>query len=256
MGLFDGKKAVVFGVANEKSIAWAIARKLKDEGAELAFTYAGEVLESRVRPLAEGVGSKIVVPCNVANDVEIDAVFNVIANEWGGLDCLVHSIAFARREELKLPFVETSRDGFALAMDISVYSLIALAKRAYPLMQERDAGILTLTYYGSEKVVPNYNVMGVAKAGLEASVRYLAADLGSKGIRVNAISSGPIKTLAAMGISGFGQMLDAVSSKTPLKRNVTQEDVAGAGAFLLSPLAKGVTGEVLHVDAGYNIMGL
>jgi enoyl-[acyl-carrier protein] reductase I len=255
MGLIQGKKGVVFGVANEKSIAWAIAKALKEEGAELAFTYAGEVLEKRVRPLAESVGSRIVLPCDVSDDTQIDSVFEKIKNEWGGLDILIHSVAFAKREELKGEFVDTSREGFKLALDISAYSLVALARRAVPLMEGRGGSILTMTYYGSEKVVRNYNVMGVAKAALEASVRYLAPDLGQKGIRINAISSGPIKTLAAMGISGFKDILDIVETKAPLKRNVTREDVAKTALYLSSDLSSGVTGEIVYVDSGFNIMG-
>jgi enoyl-[acyl-carrier protein] reductase I len=255
MGLVQGKKGVVFGVANEKSIAWAIARALKKQGAELAFTYAGEVFEKRVRPLAESIGSQIVLPCDVTDDAQIDSVFDTIRNEWGGLDILIHSVAFANKDELRGEFVETSREGFKLALDISAYSLVALAKRAYPLMEGRGGSILTMTYYGSEKVVRNYNVMGVAKAALEASVRYLATDLGQRGVRVNAISSGPIKTLAAMGISGFKDILDIVETKAPLKRNVTQEDVAKTALYLSSDLASGVTGEIIYVDSGFNIMG-
>jgi len=255
MGLLDGKRGIIFGVANERSIAWAIARALHREGAELAFTYAGEILEERVKPLAEGIGSRLILPCDVTKDVEIDEVFNKVKEAWEGLDILVHSIAFANKEELKGMFVETSRDGFRLAMDVSVYSLVALARRAYPMMQ-RGGSIITMTYYGSEKVIPNYNVMGVAKAALESSVRYLAADLGQKGIRVNAISAGPIKTLAAMGIAGFRDMLQLVEVKAPLKRNVTGEDIANTAIYLLSDLSSGVTGEVIYVDAGYNIVGM
>jgi enoyl-[acyl-carrier protein] reductase I len=255
MGLVQGKKGVVFGVANEKSIAWAIARALKKEGAELAFTYAGEAFEKRVRPLADSIGSTMVLPCDVTDDAQIASVFDTIKNEWGVLDILIHSVAFANKEELKGEFVETSREGFKLALDVSAYSLVALARSAYPLMEGRGGSILTMTYYGSEKVVKNYNVMGVAKAALEASVRYLATDLGQRGVRVNAISSGPIKTLAAMGISGFKDILDVVETKAPLKRNVTQEDVAKTALYLSSDLASGVTGEIIYVDSGFNIMG-
>ncbi len=255
MGLLDGKKGIVFGVANERSIAWAIARALKEEGAELAFTYASEVLESRVRPLARSIGSSMVMPCDVTKDEEIDAVFDEIKKEWKGLDMLVHSLAFASKEELKGEFLNTSRDGFRLAMDVSAYSLVALARRAAPLMEGRDGAIMTMTYYGAEKVVKNYNVMGVAKAALEASMRYLSADLGPKGVRVNAVSAGPIKTLAAMGISGFKEILSHVEEKAPLRRNVTQEDVAKTALYLLSDLSSGVTGEIIYVDSGYNIMG-
>lgn len=255
MGILENKKAVIFGVANERSIAWAIAQALHKEGCELAFTYAGTALESRVRPLAESIGSKIILPCDVTKDEEIDAAFEKIKMEWGNLDILVHSIAFANKEELKGMFVDTSRDGFKLAMDVSCYSLVALAKRAYPLMTN-GGSIITMTYYGSEKVIPNYNVMGVAKAALEAGVRYLAADLGRKNIRVNAISAGPIKTLAAMGISGFRDMLQTVENKAPLKRNIITEDVANTALYLSSSLSSGVTGEVIYVDAGYNIVGM
>lgn len=255
MGLIEGKKGVVFGVANEKSIAWAIAKALKAEGAELAFTYAGEIMEKRVRPLAESMGSKLILPCDVTDDAQIDSVFDAIKKDWGGLDMLVHSVAFANKEELKGEFVDTSREGFRVALDVSAYSLVALAKRALPLMENRDGSIMTMTYYGAEKVVKNYNVMGVAKAALEASVRYLAADLGGKGVRVNAVSAGPIKTLAAMGISGFKEILNMVETKAPLRRNVTQEDVAKTALYLLSDLSSGVTGETVYVDSGYNVMG-
>src|SRR5499425_752720 len=210
MGLLDGKKAVIFGVANDRSIAWAISEAFHAEGAELAFTYAGEVLEKRVRPLAEGIGAKIILPCDVTKDEEIEKVFTTLKQEWSGLDILIHAIAFANKEDLSNPYVHTSRQGFHLAMDVSAYSLVALARHAAPLMEWRKASMVTMTYMGSERVVPNYNVMGVAKAALEASVRYLAHDLGPKGIRVNAISAGPIKTLAAAGIDGFAEILDHI----------------------------------------------
>lgn len=255
MGLIEGKKGVIFGVANERSIAWAIAKALKAEGAELAFTYAGEIMEKRVRPLAESVGSKIILPCDVTDDNQIESVFDTLKNEWGSLDILVHSVAFANKEELKGEFVDTSREGFRVALEVSAYSLVALAKRAYPLMEGRGGSIMTMTYYGAEKVVKNYNVMGVAKAALEASVRYLASDLGARGVRVNAVSAGPIKTLAAMGIAGFKDILDMVETKAPLRRNVTQEDVAKTALYLLSDLSNGVTGEIVYVDSGYNVMG-
>ncbi len=255
MGLLDGKKGIIFGVANERSIAWAIARMLKNEGMDLAFTYAGEALESRVRPLAESVGAELILPCDVTDDAAIASVFDTVSEKWGGLDALVHSVAFANKDELKGEFLDTSREGFALALDVSAYSLVALSKAAAPLMEGRDAGIVTMTYYGAEKVVANYNVMGVAKAALEASTRYLAADLGHRGIRINAISAGPVKTLAAMGISGFKSILEQVENKAPMRRNITQDDVAGTALYLLSPLASGVTGEVIHVDSGYSIMG-
>ncbi|MBI5492049.1 MAG: enoyl-ACP reductase [Deltaproteobacteria bacterium] len=256
MALLSGKKGVIFGVANEKSIAWAIAQALHREGMELAFTYVGEALESRVRPLAESLGSRIILPCDVTVDAQIDSVFDTLKKEWGGLDSLVHSLAFAKKEELKGEFLNTTRDGFKLALDVSAYSLVALAKGAAPLMEGRNGSIITMSYYGSEKVISNYNVMGVAKAALEASARYLAADLGPKGIRVNTISAGPVKTLAAMGISGFKAILDMVEAKAPLRRNITQEDVAKTALYLLSDLSSGVTGELIHVDSGYSIMGM
>lgn len=256
MGLLDGRKGIIFGVANEKSIAWAIAQKLHKEGAELAFTFAGEALEKRVRPLADSLGAKLILPCDVTKDDQIQAVFQQVQSNFGHLDILVHAIAFANKEDLKNDFLNTSRDGFRLAHDVSAYSLTALARHAAPLMQGRPGSILTLTYYGAEKVVPRYNVMGVAKAALEASVRYLAADLGPKGIRVNAISAGPIRTLASAGISGFMEMLHYVEAKAPLRRNVTAEEVAGTALYLASDLSSGVTGEIIFVDAGYNIMGM
>ncbi len=256
MGLLTDKKGIIFGVANDKSIAWAIAKLLHKEGMELAFTYAGPVLESRVRPLADSIGVKLIMECNVTDDTQMDSVFDKIKNEWGGLDCLVHSIAFAKREELKGEFINTSVEGFNLALEVSAYSLVALAKRVQPLMDGRGGKIITMSYYGSEKVIPNYNVMGVAKAALEANIRYLAADLGPKNIRINAISAGPIKTLAASGISGFKKILEIVEAKAPLRRNVTQDDIAGTALYLLSDLSNGVTGEVIHVDAGYNIIGI
>ena len=257
MGLLTGKKAVIFGVANERSIAWAISKKLHEEGAELAFTYAGEILKGRVTPLAESVDSKIILPCDVTNDEEIDTVFKKLEDEWGSLDILVHSLAFANKDELKGEFLDTSREGFKMAMDISAFSLVKLSNKAAPLMEKAGGGsIITLTYYGSEKVVKNYNVMGVAKAALETSVIYLAEDLGKRNIRINSISAGPIKTLAAMGISGFKSMLSHVSEKSPLRRNTEQGDVAGTALYLASDLASGVTGENIHVDCGYNIIGL
>lgn len=256
MGMLNGKKGVIFGVANDRSIAWAIAEALHREGMELAFTYAGEALESRVRPLAESIGSKLILPCDVTDDNQIEAVFGTLKKEWGGLDSLVHSVAYAKKEELKGEFISTSRDGFKLAMDVSAFSLVALARAAAPLMEGRQGSMIAMSYYGAEKVISNYNVMGVAKAALEASARYLAADLGPKGIRVNTISAGPIKTLAAAGISGFKNILDIVEAKAPLRRNVSQEDVARTALYLLSDLSSGVTGEIIYVDSGFNIMGL
>src|SRR4051812_1544495 len=211
MKLLEGKRAAIFGVANDRSIAWAISEALHAEGAELAFTFAGEMLEKRVRPLAEGIGSKIILPCDVTKDEDIENVFATIKQQWGGLDILIHAIAFANKEDLANPYVQTSRQGFHLAMDVSAYSMVALARHAAPLMDGRNGSMLTLTYMGSERVIPNYNVMGVAKAALEASVRYLAHDLGPKGIRVNAVSAGPIRTLAASGIADFKAMLHHVS---------------------------------------------
>jgi enoyl-[acyl-carrier protein] reductase I len=255
MGLLDGKKAAIFGVANDRSIAWAISEALHAEGAELAFTFAGEILEKRVRPLAEGIGSRIILPCDVTKDEEIEKVFTRLKQEWGGLDIMIHAIAFANKEDLANPYVQTSRHGFHLAMDVSAYSMVALARHAAPLMERTGGSMLTLTYMGSEKVIPNYNVMGVAKAALEASVRYLAHDLGPKGIRVNAISAGPIRTLAASGIADFKEMLHHVSERAPLKRNIDATEVGKTALFLCSQWGSAITGEVLHVDAGYSIMG-
>lgn len=256
MGLLDGKKAVIFGVANEKSIAWAIARTFREEGAELAFTYANEAVAKRVFPLAESIGVKLVLPCDVTSDDDIARVFAEVGREWGGLDILIHSVAFANREELKGSFLNTSRAGFALAMDISAYSLIAMVKEAYPFMNERGGSVLAMTYYASEKVFPNYNVMGVAKAALEANVRYLAEAVGPDGIRVNAISAGPLKTLAASGVGGFHQIAGHVEAKTPLRCNIEQQDVANAALFLCSDLSRRITGGVHFVDSGYNILGM
>jgi enoyl-[acyl-carrier protein] reductase I len=255
MGMFSGKKILVLGVANDRSIAWGIAEALHREGAQLAFNYLNEALERRVRPLADSLGCARVYPCDVQSDEQLDAMFAQIKQDWGTLDGVVHSLAFADKEDLSSRFVNTSRSGFSLALDISAYSLIAVARRALPLMSEHGGSIVTMTYLGAERVVSNYNVMGVAKAALEASVRYLAADLGEFGVRVNAISAGPIKTLAASGIPQFRDMLAAFAEKAPLKRNVTQEDVANTGLYLLGPLGRGVTGETLYVDCGFNIMG-
>ena len=256
MGLLDGKKAAIFGVANDRSIAWAISEAFHAEGAELAFTYAGEVLEKRVRPLAEGIGSKIILSCDVTKDEDIEKVFAKLKEQWGSLDILVHAVAFANKEDLANPFVQTSRAGFQLAMDVSAYSMVALARYAAPLMTNGSGSMITLTYMGSEKVIPNYNVMGVAKAALEASVRYLASDLGPQGIRVNAISAGPLRTLAASGISDFKTMLHHVAERAPLKRNIDASEVGKTALYLCSEWSSAVTGEVLHVDAGYNIVGM
>ena len=253
MGLFEGKRGLVFGVANKDSIAWGIASALHEEGADLGFSYAGEILKKRVEPLAASVNSGFVRECDVTSDEAIDDLFNAAAAHFGRLDFLVHAVAFAPKEELGGRFSNTSRNGFRIALDISCYSLVALARRAVPLMPN-GGSIVTMTYYGAEKVTPNYNVMGVAKAALEASVRYLAWDLGPERIRVNAISAGPIKTLAASGISGFRRSLGQVGAVAPLG-NVTQENIGDAARFLLSDWSSHITGEVLYVDGGYNIMG-
>jgi enoyl-[acyl-carrier protein] reductase I len=254
MGLLAGKRGIIFGVANELSIAWGIAQQLRSEGAELAFTYLNDALEKRVRPLAESLDSSLILPCDVAHDADIEAVFKEAGEKWGGIDFVVHAVAFANREDLKHSFSQTSRDGFRLAMDISAYSLVAMARYATPLM--RDGGsIVTLSYLGASRVIPNYNVMGVAKAALEASVRYLAAELGEKKIRVNAISAGPIKTLAASGIANFREKIKLMDDRAPLRRCVTQEEVGKSALYLISDLASGVTGEVHFVDSGYNIQG-
>jgi enoyl-[acyl-carrier protein] reductase I len=254
--LFEGKRVLVFGVANERSIAWGMAQAMHEHGASFIFTYAGDALEKRVQPLAESVNAELILPCDVTNDAQVEECFARIREKWDGIDVLIHSVAFANREDLEGRFMDTSRAGFLMAHEISVFSLVLLARHAAPLLTARKGNIVTMTYYGSEKVVQNYNVMGVAKAALEASVRYLAADLGPDGIRVNAISAGPIKTLAASGIRGFKGILGAVEEKTPMRRGVTQQDVGNASLFLCSDLASGVTGEIIYVDSGYNIMGL
>lgn len=247
--LLAGKKGLIVGVANERSIAWGLARRAAAAGAELAFTYQGEVLLKRVRPLAESVGSTLLVPMDVTDEAQVDAAFAAVGEAFGSLDFLVHSIAFADREDLKGRTLDTSRDGFLKAMEISVYSLLQLARKAEPMMNE-GGSIVTMTYYGSMKAVPNYNVMGIAKAALESSVRYLAGDLGEKNIRINAISAGPIKTLAASGVTGLRSMISQLAERAPLRRNVDIDDVGAAGLYLLSSLSKGVTGEVHYVDAG------
>ena len=255
MPLLADKKAIVFGVANDHSIAWAIAQALHREGAELALTYVGEAIEKRVRPLAESLGVRIVLPCDVTKDEDFAATFAALGTQWGLVDVVIHAVAFAQREELKGRFIHTSREGFRVAMDVSVYSLIAMARHVEPLMPDGGA-LLTLTYFGAEKVLPNYNVMGIAKAALEASVRYLAWDLGPQKIRVNAISAGPLRTLSSAGITGFKAMLHHHEERAPLRRNVLAEEVANGALYLCSDLGSGVTGEVLHVDAGYNIVGM
>ena len=257
MSSLSGKFGLVVGVANKRSIAWAIAQAAQAAGARLAVTYQGERLGENVRELAEALTDPLLLPLDVTDDAQIAAVFEAIDKAYGGLDFVVHGAAYAPREELSNPFVQTSRDGFRLALDVSAYSLIALARGALPLMERRGGGsILTLTYLGSERVFQNYNVMGVAKAALESSVRYLAADLGAKNIRVNAISAGPIKTVAARGISGFSDILKVYPERAPLRRNVETAEVAESAAFLLSDAGKGITGEVLIVDAGYHAVGM
>ncbi|MGE4429673.1 MAG: enoyl-ACP reductase FabI [Sphingobium sp.] len=254
-GLMTGKRGLIMGLANDKSLAWGIAKALRSHGAELAFSYQGEALEKRVRPLAEELGSDFLIPCDVSDMASLDAMFDQIAQRWGKLDFVVHAIGFSDKNELRGLYVDTSLENFLLTMNISAYSFVAVTNRARALMAE-GGSILTLTYYGAEKVIPHYNVMGVAKAALETSVKYLAADLGPENIRVNAISAGPIKTLAASGIGDFRYILKWNEYNSPLRRNVTIEDVGGAGLYLLSDLASGVTGEIHHVDAGYNVIGM
>jgi len=252
----EGKNAVIIGVANKRSIAWGIARALADAGAKLALNYQNERMESAVRKLAEELPQIVhLAPCDVTDEEQVRSFFDGVRGSLGSVDALVHSVAFAKREELGGNFSDTSWDGYQLAQQVSAYSLIPLARAAAPLMEGREGAIVSLTYYGSEKVVPNYNVMGVAKAALEACTRYLAADLGPRGVRVNAISAGPIKTVSAMGVSDFASLLEAIAEKSPLRRNVTQDDVGQAALFLLSSMARGVTGQTVYVDAGYSIMG-
>jgi enoyl-[acyl-carrier protein] reductase I len=255
MNLLQGKTAIIFGVANERSIAWGIARAFHQHGAKIGLSYAGEPLERRVRPLAESIGCTFVEPCDVARDEHIEHVANRAKEEFGQVDILVHSIGFANREELTGPYYQTSREGFHLALDVSVYSFTAMAKAFQPLLRE-GGSLLTITYYGSEKVSPHYNVMGVAKAALEASMRYLAYDFGKQGIRVNAISPGPIRTLAAAGVSGFKLMYRYFSEYAPLHQNVSSEDVGNAAVFLCSDLSAKTTGQVIFVDSGYNILNV
>ncbi|MEC9434832.1 MAG: enoyl-ACP reductase FabI [Pseudomonadota bacterium] len=254
-GLMQGKRGLIMGVANDKSLAWGISKACADQGAELAFTYQGDALAKRVKPLAESVGSDLVLPCDVTDAASIDAAFAEVEAKWGGLDFLVHAIGFSDKNELRGRYVDTSPENFKLTMDVSVYSFTAVAQRAEKLMTD-GGSMLTLTYYGAERVMPHYNVMGVAKAALEASVRYMAMDLGPKNIRVNAISAGPIKTLAASGIGDFRYILKWNELNSPLRRNVTIEDVGKSGLYLLSDLGSGVTGETHHVDAGYHVVGM
>ena len=257
MGFLAGKRALIVGLATERSIAYGIASAMRREGAELAFTYQNERLKERVEEMAQGFGSALVLPMDVAHDGEIDAAFGRIGEAWGSLDVIVHSVAFAPREQLAGGYLDSlTREGFQVAHDISSYSLAALAKAGRPLMAGRRGAILTMTYLGAVRSIPSYNVMGLAKASLEANVRFLAADLGPAGTRVNAISAGPIKTLAAAGVSGFRKMLTHVAAATPLRRNVTIEEVGNVAAFLCSDLASGVTGEVVYVDAGYSHVGM
>jgi enoyl-[acyl-carrier protein] reductase I len=255
MGLLEGKNALVFGVANDHSIAWGIAKALHAEGATVGFSSIEALIERRVRPLAESIGSTFVEPCDVQSDADIERVFSRWGETADHLDILVHALAFAKREDLSGAFVDTSRDGFALAMDVSAYSLVALTRGARRYLRP-GSSVLTLTYYGAEKVVANYNVMGVAKAALEASVRYLAADLGPDGVRVNAISAGPIRTLAASGIAGFKKMYGEFSDLAPLRSNITPEDVGRSAVYLCSDLSSAVTGETIYVDGGFSIMGV
>jgi enoyl-[acyl-carrier protein] reductase I len=251
----DGKRGLIMGLANDRSLAWGVAKALGDHGAELAFSYQGESLEKRVRPLAEQVGSDFLVDCDVSDMRALDTAFETLRERWETLDFVVHAIGYSDKNELRGKFVDTSLDNFLMTMNISVYSFVAVAQRARALMKP-GGSMLTLTYYGAEKVIPHYNVMGVAKAGLEASIKYLAMDLGPEGIRVNGISAGPIKTLASSGIGDFRYILKWNEYNSPLRRNVTIEDVGGGALYLLSDLASGVTGEIHHVDAGYNVVGM
>ena len=253
--LMQGKRGLVLGVANDHSIAWGIASALAEHGAELAFTYQGDGFAKRVKPLAESVGSNIVLPCDVSDDDSIDAVFSAIEKEWGSLDFVVHSVAYSDKDELSGRYVDTTRDNFKLTLDISCFSFTTIAQRAAALMPN-GGSLITLTYSGAERVMPNYNVMGVAKAALEASVKYLAVDLGADGIRVNAISAGPMRTLAGSAVGGARQVYKWNEEYSPLRNNTKLEDVGGAGLYLLSELSAGITGEIMHVDSGYNVVGV
>jgi enoyl-[acyl-carrier protein] reductase I len=257
MGLMTGKNVVIFGVANKRSIAWGIAEALQREGAKLAFAYQNDRMGEAVKKLAAGMSeAPFMAPCDVTVDGDIERFYESLGKEWDGIDGIVHSIAFAKREELGGNFVDTSWEGYALAQQVSAWSLIGLVKGALPMMEGRDASVICLSYYGAEKVVTNYNVMGVAKAALESSTRYLANDVGPHGVRVNAISAGPIKTVSAMGVGDFGTLLDSMAQKAPMRRNVDQKDVGNTAAFLLSPMSSGITGQVIYVDAGYSILGI
>jgi enoyl-[acyl-carrier protein] reductase I len=254
--LLEGKLGLVLGVANKRSIAWAIAQAVSREGARLALTYQGERLEENVRELAGSLREPLILPCDVSKDEDLDALAESIRKEFGGLDFVVHAVAYALREELDGEFLNTSREGYRLAQDVSAYSLTALARRTAPLMEGREGAIVTLSYLGGERVVPHYNVMGVAKSALEMSVRYLAADLGPRGIRVNAVSAGPIKTLAASGVHGLSKMLEYHRNHAPLRKNTEQDEVGDAALFLVSRLSRGITGEVVHVDNGFHVMAM
>jgi enoyl-[acyl-carrier protein] reductase I len=255
MGLLEGRNALIFGVANDHSIAWGIARAIHEQGAAVGFSSVESLLERRVRPLAESIGATFIEPCDVTSDAEIERVFERWREAHGQLDILVHAVAFAQREDLEGAFVDTSREGFALALDVSAYSLVGLVRAARPLLH-RGSSVLTLTYLGSERVVANYNVMGVAKAALESSVRYLASDLGPDGIRVNAISAGPVRTLSAAGIADFRKLYRPFADMAPLRANITPEDVGGTAVWLASDLSSAVTGEVVYVDGGFSVMGV
>ncbi|PLX79161.1 MAG: enoyl-[acyl-carrier-protein] reductase FabI [Desulfuromonas sp.] len=252
MSLMQGKRGVIFGLANDKSIAWGVAQQLHEAGAELAFTYLNDALEKRVRPLAESLGSNVILPCDVGSDEQIEAVFSELKERWGSIDFVVHAVAFANRDDLKNPFHQTSREGFQLALDISAYSLLPMTRYALPLMKD-GGSIVTMSYLGAIRAVPGYNVMGVAKAALEASVRYLAYELGAQNVRVNAVSAGPIKTLAASGVANFKEKLRIMEERSPLKRLVTQDEVGKATLYLLSDLSSAVTGEIHYVDGGFSI---
>jgi enoyl-[acyl-carrier protein] reductase I len=254
--LLEGKQGLILGIANKRSLAWGIAQAVDREGARLAVTYQGERLEENVRELAEGLANPLILPCDVTKDEDLDALAESIKKEFGGLDFVVHAVAYALREELDGEFVNTSREGYRIAQDISSYSLTAVARRTVPLMEGRGGSIVTLSYLGGERVVPHYNVMGVAKAALEMSVRYLAADLGPRGIRVNAVSAGPVKTLAASGVHGLSKMLEHHRTYAPLRKNTEQEEVGDCALFLVSNLSRGLTGEVLHVDGGFHVLGM
>jgi enoyl-[acyl-carrier protein] reductase I len=256
MGLLEGKTGIIFGVANKRSIAWAIAQAFAKEGMRLAFTYQGERLKESVQELTSTLNGSLLLSCDVTLDAEIDRVFKSVGEQLGKLDVLVHSVAFAPREDMENDFIKTTRNGFNIAQDISAYSLIALTRAALPLMEKGGGSVLAMTYYGAVKAVLGYNVMGVAKSSLESTVRYLAAELGPKNIRVNAISAGPVNTLAARGVRGFIDMLKYHAEKAPLRRNVTLEEIGNAALFLCSPMSSAITGEVLYVDSGYNIVGL